>query len=121
MTQLPTLPGVETRRFRGAEDYPHLARIITAWSRGMGDDRVETAEGIASGYENLERCDPDRDIVVVELDGRPSAYCRVWWAEEAGGPHLYQHVSFGTSPPSTTPASSSSRSGRTIETSPPPR
>jgi mycothiol synthase len=94
MTQLPTLPGVEVRRFRGPADYPHFARIITAWCKGVGDERVETAEGIASGYENLERCDPERDLLVVELDRRPVAYCRVWWAEEAGGPHLYEHVSF---------------------------
>ena len=33
----------------GDTDYPHLARIITASARGEGDDRVETAEMIASG------------------------------------------------------------------------
>jgi mycothiol synthase len=94
MTELLTLPGVDFRRFRGREDYPHFARIITAWAEGMGDDRVETAEGIASGYEHLQRCDPERDIVVVEADGRPVAYSRVWWNEEAGGPHLYEHACF---------------------------
>ena len=94
VTALPQVTGFSVRSFRGAPDYAHFARIITAWSQGVGDDRVETADGIASGYENLERCDPDRDIVVVELDGHPVAYCRVWWAEEAGGPHLYQHVTF---------------------------
>jgi mycothiol synthase len=91
---LPRLDGVEFRGFRGPSDYPHFARIITAWAKGMGDDRVETAEGIASGYENLERCDPYQDVVVVELEGRPVAYSRVWWNEEAGGPHLYEHACF---------------------------
>lgn len=86
--------GIDFRGFRGAEDYPHLARIITAWSRGFGHDRVETAGGIASGYDHLERCDPGRDIVVAEVAGRPVAYCRVWWNEESGGPHLYQHACF---------------------------
>ena len=66
---MPRLDGMELRRFRGADDYPHFARIITAWAQGMGDDRVETAEGIASGYENIQRCDPFQDIVVVEVDG----------------------------------------------------
>ena len=91
---LPRLDGVEFRGFRGPSDYPHFARLITAWAKGMGDDRVETAEGIASGYENLERCDPFQDVVVVEIGGRPVAYCRVWWNEEAGGPHLYEHACF---------------------------
>jgi len=94
MPELPTLPGVDFRRFRGPDDYPHFARLITAWSQGMGDERVETPEGIASGYENLQRCDPYRDLVVVELDQHPVAYCRVWWNEEAGGPHLYEHACF---------------------------
>jgi GNAT superfamily N-acetyltransferase len=91
---LPQLDGFEFRRFAGPSDYPHFARIITAWSKGVGDDRVETPEGIASGYENLERCDPEHDLVVVERDGRPVAYSRVWWDEEAGGPHLYRHACF---------------------------
>jgi mycothiol synthase len=91
---LPHLDGVEFRGFRGASDYPHLARIITAWAAGFGDDRVETPEGIASGYENLERCDPFQDVVVVEVEGAVVAYSRVWWNEEAGGPHLYEHACF---------------------------
>jgi GNAT superfamily N-acetyltransferase len=85
---------VEFRGFQGPSDYPHFARIITAWAQGFGDDRVETADGIASGYENLQRCDPFQDLVVAERDGRPVAYCRVWWNEEAGGPHLYLHACF---------------------------
>ena len=91
MTALPQLDGVDFRTFGGSSDYPHFARIITAWSKGDGNDRVETAEGIASGYANLQRCDPERDLVVVELDGRPVAYSRVWWDEEADGPHVYKH------------------------------
>ena len=59
--------------FRGASDYPHFARIITASSNGEGDDRVETPRGIASGYDHLERCDPARDLLVAEVDGGPSA------------------------------------------------
>ena len=91
MTALPQLDGVHFRTFRGSSDFPHFARLITAWSKGVGDDRVETAEGIASGYANLQRCDPERDLVVVEVDGLPVAYSRVWWDLEADGPHVYKH------------------------------
>lgn len=91
---MPQLDGVAFRRFAGRSDYPHIARILTAWSAGVGENRVETAENVASGYEHLERCDPDRDLVVVELDGRPVAYSRVWWNEEVGGPHRYEHACF---------------------------
>ena len=92
LTELPQLEGVQFRHFGGPSDYPHFARLITAWSKGVCDDRVETAEGIASGYANLQRCDPERDLVVVEIDGRPVAYSRVWWDLEADGPHVYRHI-----------------------------
>lgn len=94
MPALPQLDGVDFRAFQGPADYVDFARIITAWAKGVDDDRVETAEGIASGYANLDRCDPTRDLVVVEVDGSPVAYSRVWWDQEADGPRLYKHVCF---------------------------
>ena len=80
--------------FRGRPDYPHLARIITASARGEGDDRVETAEMIASGYDNLERCHPAADLLVAEVDDLPVGYSRVWWDDEADGPRVYRQVCF---------------------------
>ena len=90
MLVFPQLQGVVFRTFQGASDYPHFARIITAWSKGEGEVRVETAEGIASGYSNLERCDPERDLLVVEVNGRPIGYSRVWWDQEVDGPRIYR-------------------------------
>ena len=94
MPALPQLDDVEFRTFRGSDDYADFARIITAWAKGIGDDRVETPEGIASGYENLERCDPARDLVVAAIEGRPVAYSRVSWHQEADGPRIYGHFCF---------------------------
>jgi GNAT superfamily N-acetyltransferase len=91
---LPELDGVAFRMFEGASDYPDFARIITAASKALADDRVETPEQIASGYDNLQRCDPARDLLVAEMDSVVVAYSRVWWDEEAGGPHLYKHICF---------------------------
>ena len=94
MPALPQLDGVVFRPFHGPSDYPAFARIITACAAGEGNDRVETAEGIASGYDNLERCDPARDLLVAEVDGRPIAYSRVWWDDETDGPRTYTQVCF---------------------------
>jgi mycothiol synthase len=95
MTQLQQqLQGVVFRTFRGADDYAHLARIITASARGEGDDRVETPEGLASAYAHLDRCDPTRDLFVAEVDGRPIGYSRVWWDQEPDGPQVYKQVCF---------------------------
>jgi mycothiol synthase len=94
MPDLPQLDGVDFRMFRDASDYPHFARIITAFSEGEGNDRVETAASIASGYDHLERCDPKRDLIVAEAGGRPVAYARVSWDDEVGGPRIYRQVCF---------------------------
>jgi ribosomal protein S18 acetylase RimI-like enzyme len=91
---LPQLDGVVFRFFEGAADYPHFARIITACSKGEGSDRVETAEQIASGYDNLERCEPERDLLVAGVDGLPIGYGRVWWDQEADGPLIYRQICF---------------------------
>jgi mycothiol synthase len=91
---LPQLSGVVFRPFQDRSDYEHFARIITASSKGEGGDRVETAETVASGYDHLERCDPKRDLLVVEIDGRPVGYSRVWWDQEPDGPRIYRQVCF---------------------------
>ncbi|CAN5120998.1 hypothetical protein BH20ACT13_BH20ACT13_21680 [soil metagenome] len=94
MPPLPQLPDVLFRPFHGRLDYPHLARIITAFAAGEGSDRVETVEGVAAHYDHLERCDPERDLLVAEVAGQPVGYSRVWWDHEADGPLLYTHVCF---------------------------
>jgi GNAT superfamily N-acetyltransferase len=94
MTALPQLEGVDFRMFGGPADYADLARIITAHAKGEEDDRVETPEGIASGYEHLDNCDPGRDLVVVEVDGRPVGYTRVFWEQEVDGPRVYRMFCF---------------------------
>ena len=94
---MPALPALEVavlRSFRGEADYPHFARLVTAFALGEGSDRVETAEGVAAHYGHLERCDPERDLLVAEVDGQPVAYSRVWWDQEADGPRTYTQVCF---------------------------
>ncbi len=94
MPALPQLEGVDFRMFRGKGDFSDLARIITASARGEGDDRVETAESLASAYEHLDRCDPTLDLLVVDAGGLPIAYSRVWWDQEADGPLVYRQACF---------------------------
>ena len=94
MAQVRQLRDVVFRTFRSDDDYADLARIITASARGDGDDRVETPEGLASAYGHLDRCDPTRDLLVAEVDGRPVGYSRVWWDQEPDGPRVYKQVCF---------------------------
>jgi mycothiol synthase len=39
------------------------------------------------------RCDPERDLLVAEVEGNPVAYSRVWWDDEADG-RIYKFVCF---------------------------
>lgn len=94
MPSLPQLAGFDFRAFRGPSDYPHFVRIINAAARDDGDERVETLEGTTAAYENLERCDPARDLLVVERGGAPVAYSRLWWDQHVDGPRTYAHVCF---------------------------
>ena len=94
VADLPELDGVVFRMFRGATDYQHFVRIINVSARADGDDRVEIAEALASAYDHLDRCDPERDLLVAEVGGIPVAYSRVWWDEEANGPLVYKQVCF---------------------------
>jgi len=93
VTAVPQLDSVVFRTFRGADDYPALARIINASAEGEGDDRVETAEALASAYDHLERCEPSRDLLVAEVDRMPVAYSRVFWDDEEDG-RIYKLVCF---------------------------
>jgi len=93
VTAVPQLDSVVFRTFRGADDYPALARIINASAEGEGDDRVETAEALASAYDHLERCEPGRDLLVAEVDRMPVAYSRVFWDDEEDG-RIYKLVCF---------------------------
>ena len=94
MPPRPDLEGVSFRTFRGPSDYEPFVRIINAWARAEGDERVETIEGIASGYDHLERCDPARDLLVAEVDGVPVGYSRVWWDDESDGARVFKFVCF---------------------------
>lgn len=94
MPALPQLDGVAFRMFGGPSDYSDFVRIINASSRGEGEDRAETVEGLASDYEHLDRCDPARDLLVAEVDGLPVGYSRVWWDQEPDGPRVYKFVCF---------------------------
>ncbi len=91
---LPQVSDVVFRPFQGSSDYVHLVRIINAVVRAEGLDRVETVEGMAAHYDHLERCDPERDLLVAEVDGRPVAYSRVTWDQEVDGPRTYTQVCF---------------------------
>ena len=81
--------GVAFRRFRGAEDYGEMARLLMATSRADGGYRYETRERVAVGYENLYNCDPYEDMIFAEVEGKAVGYSRVFWENQLNGTRAY--------------------------------
>ncbi len=76
--------GVTLRRFEGDADYAAMATCINETAAADGDERFETAEGIAHGYAHLENSDPATDMLFAEADGEVVAYSRVMWDQIEG-------------------------------------
>lgn len=90
----PAIPGLTFRRFRGPEDYPHMLGVINGSKAADGIERSDTLEAIANNYDHLERCDPYRDMVMAEVDGKMIAYNRVLWDQQEDGVRTYTVFGF---------------------------
>ncbi len=66
----PALPGLVFRRFRGADDFPAMMRVLSASEIADGNERVITLEEIANTYAHLTNSDPDRDVLMAEVAGQ---------------------------------------------------
>jgi len=90
----PAIPGLTFRRFRGESDYPLMAALIDACKVADGVERTTTVDDIARTYRHLENCDPQTDMLFVEVDGRAIAYGRIWWDDLADGIRTYHPFGF---------------------------
>jgi mycothiol synthase len=92
----PQIPGLTFRRFRGPEDYPAMLAVIDGSKRADGIERTDTLENITRDYGHLTNCDPYRDTLFVEMDGKLVGYSRVWWWDERAGKRIFLHEGRGT-------------------------
>ncbi len=91
----PEIPGLFFRKFRGEEDYPHMAAIINSAYQADGDKDISTVEQIERSYNHLQRSDTDKDMIFAEVDGEPVAYGRCQWALVQEDPQdFYQYFLF---------------------------
>ena len=70
----PAVPGLAYRRFRGEADYPEIARVANACREVDGIDWTYHVESIAADFRHLVNCDPERDVLFVEVDGEVVGY-----------------------------------------------
>lgn len=78
--------GYRARPYRGREDHPAMAAILSAYHEHHGNPEMATAAQFDSNYQHLENCDPELDVFLVENDGgTPIAYGRKMVADVTGG------------------------------------
>ena len=60
----------------------------------MADGEVDrnSFQGFANYYRHLERCDPERDLLIAEAEGRIVGYSRVEWNDSNDGERWYEGV-----------------------------
>lgn len=78
-------PTCTTRTYRGTGDLPAMVALRNLRMEADGGEDFSTVEGMAQQYEHLQRCDPLRDILLVESAGELVGYARTVWEDVADG------------------------------------
>src|SRR3954454_3323510 len=90
----PAIPGLRFRRYRGLEEIPAMADAARESRLADGVEEADTHENMKQAYANLKNCDPNKDIVIIEVNGEVVGYKRVTWWEELDGTRIYGHFGF---------------------------
>lgn len=85
----PDLPGLSVRHYAGPSDHKHIQRVFNGCKQMDGVEHTLTLESINHHFKHLERSDPRRDMIFVEIHGEPIGYARVGWYPEDTGDHIY--------------------------------
>jgi mycothiol synthase len=86
--------GVAIRHIRRPADYAEMNRIANAGRAAIGEDFTTSDEQMAAFYEAAGNFVADRDVAVVELDGRTVGYARTGLHKELTGLHIYEIIPF---------------------------
>ena len=90
----PSIPGLAFRMYRGPEDFPGMLEVYRAAHAADGLEDVTSLEDFGRNYATLVNCDPTRDLVIAEIDGRAVAYARVFWQDLVEGGRSYELFGF---------------------------
>ena len=92
LIKAPEIKRLRFRSFAGEADFPKMVQIIDKASEADQDDYVVTLNDIKNSYKHLSNCDPHKDMIFTEVDGRAVAYSRVeWWQEDNPNDRIYMH------------------------------
>ncbi len=89
--KLPHVQGLTLRRYRGLEDIPQMAEVITQSREADGVDLVTTSPELGAQYTDHLDFDPIADVVIVEAEGRIIGLARVFREDRVGEKRVYRH------------------------------
>ena len=87
----PDIPSLALRRYRGMEDLPAMADLITRSREADGVDLVTTTADLEGQFTNPADFDPIEDVVIVEAQGKMIGLARVWREDKGDGMTVYDH------------------------------
>ena len=82
---LPPIPGLRFRHWAGPSDYTGMNDVANDARVARGEHFITPLDGFANFYDHLVNCDRDRDLFIVEVDGRIIGYGRTEWYDVAEG------------------------------------
>jgi ribosomal protein S18 acetylase RimI-like enzyme len=89
-----TIRDLAIRSYRGEGDLPAMHRVYVAVHEAQGLDEVTTLDDMRRNYATLVNCDPERDILLAEVDGELVAYARTFWQDLVDGGRTYENFGF---------------------------
>ena len=87
--KLPELSSVRYRKFRGEADYARMVAIANACHAVDDVEEVLSVAEMANEYAHLKNCDPQTDMVFIEVGGELVAYGGIQWRDDDEGNRLY--------------------------------
>jgi ribosomal protein S18 acetylase RimI-like enzyme len=82
------------RHLAAPADYRSMNDAANESRLADGNDFITTLESFSDHYEHLVNCDRDRDVLVVEIDGRIVGYGRTFWGIESDGTRVHDTFCF---------------------------
>jgi mycothiol synthase len=87
-------PAIRLRAFGGDADFPAMAEVANACFAADGIALLRTAEVMRADYAKMTDFDPERGIVMAELEGRLVGYARTWRYRTGEGFLVQPQVAF---------------------------
>jgi mycothiol synthase len=94
LANIPDVPGLRFRHFRGEVDFPAMTEVLNASWQADGIDQVYTAERFAAAYTASPIFDPARQIILGEVDGTLIAFARMYINEKEGKERVHMHFGY---------------------------